>query len=50
MKWRGSPLRFGKRELVADGFAEQDRLDAERRLQETRLGEPSGLLTKSQTA
>lgn len=33
-----------------DGFAEQDWLEAERRLQETQLREPLGLRTKSQVA
>jgi hypothetical protein len=33
-----------------DGFAEQDWLEAERRLQETQLREPLGLQTKSQAA
>ena len=33
-----------------DGFAEQDWLEAERRVQETQLREPLGLQTKSQAA
>jgi len=33
-----------------NGFAEQDWLEAERRLQESQLREPLGLQTKSQSA